>query len=131
VERAECYEKGTEECGPAPDQAPSDQIERRDGKHPKYCGQQPESKLVERYEWADQVMIEEIQKRPRIAETGIQGVPQHEDLVAVETPVGKTPEAKRYSKDGQGGDDYDSREPVTLLRGLGSNVTRGVLLPEY
>jgi chromatin remodeling complex protein RSC6 len=76
-------------------------------------------------------MVEKIQEWPRVAEAWVEGISQHEDLVAIEAPVAETPEAERQSQDRQGSEQNGSREPVTPSGSLRTHFGRNLSVPEY
>lgn len=72
----DCQQEGAEKRSSRPYQSPGDKIEPGHGEHPEERRQEVEPKLIERHQWPHQVVVEQVQERPRVAEPRIDGIPQ-------------------------------------------------------
>ena len=84
---------------------------------PQIAGSSLMPELVERQEGVDQVVVEEVHQRPRVPEAQIDGIPQHEDLVALHPPVSEPVESKADGEERQTREDDDGRPPLPSARG--------------
>ena len=111
-------EKRAKERSPRARHPPSHQIERGDGEHSADRRQQPEPELVERHERAYHIMIEEIQERPRVGDTKVDGIPLHENFVGAHAPLTDSVESKGGGEEGQACKDDGGGRPLPLPGGF-------------
>ena len=115
MQAADGEEQRTEQGGACSDQSPANKIERRDGERSEDGGQKSQTELVERHQGRQKV-VEKVEQGSWVGESRVNRVPQHEDLITVESPVAQPQEAERKGEDGQAGEEIRGGGPATCVR---------------
>ncbi len=101
VEAADRQQGRSEERGPGAGQAPADEVQQGDGEHAEQCRQYSQPELIQRREWLDQVVVEQVYQRPGIVGPELDRVPEGEHLGGLETPGAEPVKAQGEAKQDQ------------------------------